>query len=72
MKGLVAMTEQELQEMLADMIFERKEADDEYELEASFGSVVSFEEAGVMTMNKGLVVRMRDGSEFQLTIVQSR
>ena len=66
------MTEQELQEMLADMIFERQEADEEYELEESFGSVASFEQAGVMTMNKGLVVRMRDGSEFQLTIVRSR
>jgi len=30
------------------------------------------EEAGVLTDNRGLVVRMTDGSEFQVTIVQSR
>lgn len=35
-------------------------------------SVSTFDEAGVLTRNKGLVVRMGDGSEFQITIVQSR
>lgn len=35
-------------------------------------NVSTFEEAGVLTMNAGLVVRMDDGSEFQLTIVRSR
>ena len=34
--------------------------------------VQSYEEAGVMTYNKGLVLTLPDGSEFQLTIVQSR
>ena len=34
--------------------------------------VQTFEEAGIMTNNKGLVVRMKDGSEFQMTLVQSR
>ncbi len=34
--------------------------------------VQSYEEAGVMTYNKGLVITLPDGSEFQLTIVQSR
>lgn len=32
----------------------------------------TFDEAGIMTFNKGLVVTLPDGSEFQLTIVQSR
>ncbi|MDT8900095.1 hypothetical protein [Anaeroselena agilis] len=32
----------------------------------------TFADAGVMTGNKGLVVRMDDGSEFQITIVKSR
>lgn len=32
----------------------------------------TFEKAGVMTMNRGLVVRLKDGCEYQLTIVQSR
>ena len=35
-------------------------------------SVATFDDAGVLTMNKGLVVTMDDGAEFQLTIVQSR
>lgn len=33
-------------------------------------SVRSFNDAGVLTSNKGLEVTMNDGSVFQLTIVQ--
>ena len=32
----------------------------------------TYSDAGVMTYNKGLVITMPDGTEFQLTIVQSR
>jgi len=35
-------------------------------------SVRTFEEAGVLAGNRGVVVRCTDGSEFQVTIVQSR
>ena len=41
------------------------------ELEA-IDSIQTFEEAGVLTMNKGIVLRMKDHREFQVTIVQSR
>ena len=41
------------------------------ELEA-IDSIQTFEEAGVLTMNKGLVLRTKDHREFQVTIVQSR
>ena len=34
--------------------------------------VVNFQEAGMLTRHSGLVVRTIDGSEFQITIVQSR
>ena len=34
--------------------------------------VETYEQAGVMTYNKGLVLILPDGTEFQLTIVQSR
>ena len=34
--------------------------------------VQTFEEAGVMTYDKGLVIRLPDGSEYQITITQSR
>lgn len=35
------------------------------------GGAETFEEAGVMTMNRGLVVRLKDGTEYQLTIIRS-
>jgi len=35
-------------------------------------SIRTFEDAGVMTYNKGLVIRYDDGTEFQVTIVQSK
>jgi hypothetical protein len=45
--------------------------------EDSFGigwdnaNVRTFEQSGVMTYNKGLVITLPDGSEYQITIVQS-
>lgn len=36
------------------------------------GSTRSFDEAGVLSGDEGLVLRMQDGSEFQITIRQSR
>jgi hypothetical protein len=35
-------------------------------------SVRTFTDLGVMTGNHGLVVRMDDGSEYQVTVVRSR
>ncbi|MDP9411164.1 MAG: hypothetical protein M3P70_11810 [Actinomycetota bacterium] len=43
-------------------------ADDEVAVER----VVTFADDGVLTDNRGLVLRLSDGSEFQLTIVRSR
>jgi len=34
--------------------------------------MASFAEAGVLTNDNGFVLAMKDGSEFQITIVQSR
>ena len=33
---------------------------------------VPYDEAGVLTRNAGLVLRMDDGAEFQVTVVRSR
>ena len=49
----------------------------ECELNESFDpdgvrGVATFEEAGMLTKNRGLVVKMDDGAEYQITIVQSR
>jgi hypothetical protein len=51
--------------------------DDEGDLVDCFGpdairQVETFEDAGILTNNRGLVVTMVDGSELQLTIVCSR
>ena len=34
--------------------------------------VASFEDVGMLTRNRGLVVTMDDGAEFQVTVVRSR
>jgi len=41
-------------------------------LESKNGTVRTFESAGVLTMNRGLVVYLPNGQEFQITIVNSR
>jgi hypothetical protein len=35
-------------------------------------SAVSFEDAGLLTSNRGVVVRLADGSEYQVTVTRSR
>jgi hypothetical protein len=40
-------------------------------LERQGGDVATYERAGLMTSNKGLVVRLANGQEFQITIVES-
>ena len=39
---------------------------------AEIERVSTYDEAGVLTQDAGLVITTADGSEFQLTIVQSR
>jgi hypothetical protein len=57
------MNEQEFQDLLLDAV--------DAELDGC-RSVKSFEESGLLGSDAGLVIRMKDGSEFQVTIVQSR
>ena len=48
-------------------------ADDEDEgCPLDIRSIEDYVQAGVLTTNRGLVVALEDGSEFQVTIVQSR
>jgi hypothetical protein len=35
-------------------------------------TILSFRQAGILTSNKGLVLNMKDGSQFQVTIVKSK
>jgi hypothetical protein len=47
---------------------------DEFGEEASLGAcrTSTFEEAGLMTRDAGLLLRLEDGQEFQLTLLRSR
>ena len=62
------MTEYEMQDSLMGLVL--GEQIDTTMLEGA--SVRTFEDAGVMTYDKGLVITTEDGSEFQITICQSR
>ena len=64
------MNEREIEAILSALQYESGE-DGEPILE-QLESASSFEDAGIMTRNKGVVWRMADGSEFQITIVRSK
>ena len=77
------MTANGMQECLCDvltaMTFIDPEADEQITVpdelldeDQGVNSVSTFAQAGVLTRDAGIVIRMRDGREFQLTIVQSR
>ena len=34
--------------------------------------IQTFQEAGLLTRDKGLVIRLPDGNEFQITVIQSK
>jgi len=57
------MSERRFESKLAQLLDRR--------LEQSGGSVTTFRDAGVLTMNRGLVVSLPNGQEFQSTIVES-
>ena len=62
-------TEETLQDGLRELI---TEGYDSSEICWENLRVRTFAEEGVLTYNKGLVISLPDGTEFQLTIVQSR
>jgi hypothetical protein len=55
------MTTFEMQEFLAEVLSEREEID----------AAVTYEDCGMLTRNKGLVVSTVSGVEFQITIVRT-
>lgn len=56
------MSEKEMAMMLSDVLSEDDEIND----------VRTFEDAGVLTRDAGLIINLPDGSEFQVTIVRRR
>lgn len=66
------MTEQELQDALRETLMGLDPEDLEgFGFETELETASTFEETGVLTYNKGLVLRFADGSAFQVTLVQS-
>ena len=58
---------------IADYLVDLIEQDEElWSDDGDKPTVRSFEEAGVMTRNAGLVLRAPDGQEFQISVVKSR
>ena len=73
------MSEHDLEQALAGILDEASVTEPDDEMTATIPveltgvrDVASYRDAGVLTNNAGLVVLMKDGSEFQITIVQSR
>jgi hypothetical protein len=71
-RRVILMDEMEFQELLENLIFEGDQSLSEDNDELNIKRILTFEASGLLTGNKGLVVKMNDGSEFQLTIVKSR
>jgi hypothetical protein len=69
MRDVNAINAQSIADYLVDLIQQDEElwSDDDEK-----PTVRSFEEAGVMTCNAGLVLRTPDGQEFQISVVKSR
>lgn len=59
------MNEKQMEAWLSEAIYG---VDDEKEVRR----VSTYEEDGMLTQNKGLVVRFKNGDEFQICIVQSK
>ena len=58
---------------IADYLVDLIEQDEElWSYDDEKPTVRSFEDAGVMTCNAGLVLRTPDGQEFQISVVKSR
>lgn len=56
------MSEHDVSDQICEMLYDIEE----------ITRICTFEEAGVMSYNKGIVIRYEDGTEFQVTVVQSK
>ncbi|MCD8049767.1 MAG: hypothetical protein LUG52_09300 [Clostridia bacterium] len=69
-RGHEETTAEQIEEALIGIIKFGESADDT--VLAALQSAASFQEEGVMTYNRGLVLRMADGVAFQISIVECR
>jgi hypothetical protein len=65
-----------LRDLLEELLIARDDADDPLadlaDRTDEIRQICSFDDAGVLTTDKGLVIECDDGSEYQVTIVRSR
>lgn len=59
---MAKMSEHDVTDQICEMMYGTEE----------ITRICTFEEAGVVSYNKGIVIRYEDGTEFQLTVVQSK
>ena len=69
MRDVNAINAQSIADYLVDLI---EQDDQPWSDDGDKPTVRSFEDAGVMTSNAGLVLRAPDGQEFQISVVKSR
>lgn len=72
LRGEVEDLTEGLTESLAGLAQNDEDEDEDGDSEVAFEGCSTFAEDGVMSMNRGLVLRLSDGSEFQVTLVRSR
>jgi len=60
------------QKEMADRITEALNFLDEEEGTSNIEDIRTFQEAGLLTTNEGLVIRLDNGDEFQITVIKSR
>jgi len=60
-------TDREFADQISDALFSH----DEETCEETIDSTSSFQEAGLLTNDVGIVVRMTNGSEFQVTVTKT-
>lgn len=65
--------EQAVERMLIEMLSAAADADETVgDVDLKGARVTTFEEASLLTRDRGVVLRLPGGREFQITIVQSR
>ena len=65
------ITEERMQEMLLSMFNRYYDFHVDYE-ELELNKTKTFEEAGLITLSKGIVITLDSDDEFQITIVRSK
>jgi hypothetical protein len=64
------MNEEDFGLFLSDVLETYLDLDDDNP--SPIDNISTFNHAGILTMNEGLVIRLTSGEEFQLTIVRSK